>query len=216
MRHMCQTICWALAFTLCLGMHAQADQPPEGFVSLFNGKDLTGWKVNEGGKQSVWGASDGVLFVDGQGGGWLLTEKEYGDFEVKVEYKMPDHGNSGLGLRTPRRGDPAYVGMEIQLIDDAGWKGLQEWQHTGAIYNVVPPSSLPGKPAGQWNKIHVTAKGRHIIVVVNDVKIVDADLDKYEKDYAKHPGLKREKGFIGLQSHDGRVEFRNLYVRELK
>jgi hypothetical protein len=197
-------------------MHARADQSNEGFVSLFNGKDLSGWKVSAGGKQSVWGATDGILYVDGQGGGWLFTEKEYDDFEVKLEYKMPEHGNSGLGLRAPLKGDPAYAGMEIQLIDDGSWKGLQEWQHTGAIYNVVSPSSLPGKPAGQWNKIHVTAKGRHVTVVLNDVKIVDADLDKYAKDYAKHPGLKRKKGVIGLQSHDGRVEFRNLYVKELK
>jgi hypothetical protein len=216
MRNFCRTLSWAFLFTLCLGINARADQPPDGFVSLFNGKDLTGWKVNEGGKQSVWGASDGILYVDGNGGGWLLTEKEYGDFEVRLEYKMPEHGNSGVGLRTPRKGDPAYVGMEIQLIDDAGWKGLQEWQHTGAIYNVVPPSSLPGKPAGQWNKIDITAKGRHVTVIVNDVKIVDADLDKYKDHDAKHPGLKREKGHIGLQSHDGRVEFRNLFVKELK
>ena len=111
---------WGLILTICMGSQVQADQPPDGFVSIFNGKDLTGWKVNEGGKQSVWGAADGLLFVDGRGGGWLLTEKEYGDFEIRLEYKMPDHGNSGVGLRTPTKGDPAYVGMEIQLIDDAG------------------------------------------------------------------------------------------------
>ena len=105
--------------------------------------------------------------------------------------------------------------MEIQLIDDGSWKGLQEWQHTGAIYNVVPPSSLPGKPAGQWNKIVITAKGRQVKVVLNDVKIVDANLDDHKKDFEKHPGLKREKGHLGLQSHYGRVEFRNLFVKEL-
>jgi hypothetical protein len=210
-----QVMFWGCVLTACLGIHTRADSPPEGFVSLFNGKDLTGWKVNEGGKQSVWGAMDGVLYVDGRGGGWLLTEKEYGDFEVRLEYKMPEHGNSGVGLRTPRKGDPAYVGMEIQLIDDGSWKGLQEWQHTGAIYNVVPPTSLPGKPAGQWNKIVITAKGRQVKVVLNDVKIVDANLDEHQKDFEKHPGLKREKGHLGLQSHDGRVEFRNLFVKEL-
>jgi 3-keto-disaccharide hydrolase len=210
-----QAALWGCLLTACLTLHARAAQPPEGFVSLFNGKDLTGWKVNQGGKMSVWGAKDGILFVDGRGGGWLLTEKEYGDFEVRLEYKMPEHGNSGVGLRTPDKGDPAYVGMEIQLIDDGSWKGLQEWQHTGAIYNVVPPSSLPGKPAGQWNKIVITAKGRQVKVVLNDVKIVDANLDDHKKDFEKHPGLKREKGHLGLQSHDGRVEFRNLFVKEL-
>ena len=205
---------WGCVLTACLGAQARADQPPDGFVSLFNGKDLTGWKVNEGGKQSVWGATDGILFVQGHGGGWLLTEKEYGDFEIRLEYKMPEHGNSGVGLHA-MHGDPAYVGMEIQLIDDGTWKGLQEWQHTGAIYNVVPPSSLPGKPAGMWNKIRIVAKGRHVTVELNDVKIVDANLDDHKDQFDKHPGLKREKGHLGLQSHDGRVEFRNLFVKEL-
>src|SRR5947209_6103799 len=94
-----QTAFWGCVLTVCLALHARADQAPEGFVSLFNGKDLTGWKVNQGGKMSVWGAQDGILYVDGRGGGWLLTEKEYGDFEVRLEYKMPEHGNSGVGLR---------------------------------------------------------------------------------------------------------------------
>src|SRR4051794_5222791 len=109
-----------LLFTLapCL----PADEPPAGFVSLFNGKDLAGWKAT--GNPKVWGAEDGVIFVAGGGGGWLMTEKEYGDFELRLEYKLPKMGNSGVGLRSPLEGDPAYVGMEIQLIDDANWKGL--------------------------------------------------------------------------------------------
>ncbi len=111
------------------------DKPPPGFEPLFNGKDLTGWKAT--GKMNVWGAEKGVLFVQGGGGGWLMTEKEYSDYELRLEYKMPKGGNSGVALRSPLKGDPAYVGMEIQLIDDDNWPGkLQSWQHTGSIYNV--------------------------------------------------------------------------------
>src|SRR5262249_31511049 len=106
-------------------------KPPEGFTSLFNGKDLSGWKPT--GKAEVWGAEKGVIFVEKGGGGWLLTEQEFGDFELRVEYKLSKGANSGIALRTPREGDPAYVGMEIQLIDDEGWPGkLADYQHTGS------------------------------------------------------------------------------------
>ncbi len=213
--------CWLYLFALAAvgfvlpSVRCADKDVPEGFEALFNGKDLTGWKVNEGGKMEVWGAEDGVLFVNGKGGGWLMTEKEYADFEVRLEYKMPKHGNSGVALRSPMKGDPAYVGMEIQLLDDAGWEGLRPAQHTGSIYDVVPSSEQPNKPLGEWNKMRITAKGRHITVELNGTKIVDANLDDHKEHADKHPGLLRDKGHLGLQSHDGRVEFRNLYVKAL-
>jgi hypothetical protein len=204
-----------LAF--CFGHPAarSSDQAPEGFEALFNSKDLTGWKVNQGGNIKVWGADDGMLYVNGGGGGWLMTEKEYGDFEIRLEYKMPKHGNSGVALRSPMKGDPAYVGMEIQLLDDADYKGLRPAQYTGSIYDVVPPSQHVTKPHGEWNKIRIVAKGRQVMVEVNGIKVVDANLDDYKNRAGRHPGLLRAKGHLGLQSHDGRVEFRNLYVKEL-
>jgi hypothetical protein len=191
-------------------------QASEGFVSLFNGKDLTGWTVNKGGNIKKWGVEGGVLYVSGSGGGWLMTEKEYGDFDLRLEYKMAKHGNSGVGLRSPLAGDPAYVGMEIQLIDDANWPGLKAWQHTGSIYGVVPAAKIANRPLGEWNKMHIVARGPHIFVGLNGSKLVDADLRKYVKRYAQtHPGLLRKTGHIGLQSHDQRVEFRNLQLKPL-
>jgi hypothetical protein len=193
-----------------------ANQAPKGFISLFNGKDLTGWQVNKGGNIKRWGAEDGVLFVNGGGGGWLMTDKEYANFELRLQYKMPKHGNSGVGLRSPVAGDPAYVGMEIQLIDDANWKGLQSWQHTGSIYNVVPAAKIANRPLGEWNAMRIVAKGPHILVELNKTKLVDANLEDYVKEHAKHhPGILRKTGHIGLQSHDQRVEFRNLFLKQL-
>ena len=213
------------SLTLCLaalvvGMAAVADTPrdkaPAGFVSLFNGKDLTGWTVNKGGDIKKWGAENGLLYVSGGGGGWLMTEKEYANFELRLEYKMARHGNSGVGLRSPLAGDPAYVGMEIQLIDDANWPGLKSWQHTGSIYNVVPAAKIANRPLGEWNRMRIVADGRHILVVLNGSKLVDANLDDYVKEHGKHhPGILRKTGHIGLQSHDQRIEFRNLYVKPL-
>src|SRR5437868_4578472 len=78
------------------------DKIPEGFTALFNGRDLTGWKAT--GDMKVWGAEGGVMFVQGGGGGWLMTEKEYGDFELRLEYKMTKGANSGVGIRSPLKG----------------------------------------------------------------------------------------------------------------
>src|SRR5262249_6346492 len=92
---------------------------PEGFQALFNGKDLTGWRVNEGGNLKIWGAEKGILYVNGSGGGWLMTEKEYSDFELRLEFKLPEAGNSGVALRCGLKGNPhSEAGMEIQLLDD--------------------------------------------------------------------------------------------------
>ncbi len=207
----------ALATLLVCGpaLALAEDQAPPGFHSLFNGKDLSGWKVNKGGNMAVWGAADGILYVSGEGGGWLLTKKQYSDFEIRLEYKMTPHGNSGVALRSPTSGDPAYVGMEIQLLDDRTYEGLQPYQYTGSVYGVVPPSKHVTRPAGEWNSIDITAKGPHIKVVVNGEKVVDADLTKYKSHAGQHPGILRTKGHLGLQSHTNRVEFRNIYVKEL-
>jgi hypothetical protein len=212
-------LCIPMAILAAFGLSSAvtgggADKPPEGFVSLFNGKDLTGWKAT--GKMEVWGAEKGVIYVSGGGGGWLLTDKEYGDYELRLEYKMSKRSNSGVALRTPFVGDPAYKGMEIQLIDDLNWKGLQNWQNTGAIYNVVPPKKIANKDIGEWNAMKIVAKGRKITVVNNGEVLVDADLDDYVKEHAeKHPGILREKGHVGFQSHDNRVEFKNIYLKPL-
>ncbi len=191
----------------------------DAFTPLFNGKDLTGWTVNKGGKMTAWDAEDGILFVKGGGGGWLMTEKEYGDFELRLEYKLPQKGNSGVGLRSSLEGDPAYVGMEIQILDNPwykeNFKGLRDVQLTGAIYDVVAPSKDVTKPVGEWNQYRIIARGRTIIVNLNGTEIVNANLDDYKDKFDRHPGLKRDKGHIGLQSHDGRVEFRKLFIKPL-
>jgi hypothetical protein len=206
----------AIWMVLCISTQVPAggDKPPEGFVSLFNGKDLTGWKST--GNMKVWGAENGVIYVNGSGGGWLLTEQEYGDFELRLEYKMSKHSNSGVALRTPPKGDPAYVGMEIQLIDDLNWKGLQSWQHTGSIYNVVPAKKIANKDIGEWNTMKILCKGRKVRVENNGEVLVDADLDQYVEEHGKkHPGILREKGHVGFQSHDNRVEFKNIHLKQL-
>src|SRR5687768_9702806 len=170
---------------------ARADdvKPPEGFVALFGGTDLTGWKAT-GKNPDVWMAEKGAIVVEKGGGGWLLTEKEYGDFELRLEYKLSARANSGVALRTPREGDPAYVGMEVQLIDDEGWPGkLADYQHTGSVYDVVPAAKTNNKPVGEWNALRIVCAGSKVTVEVNGATVVDANLENYkETKGARHPG----------------------------
>ena len=195
--------------------------PPAGYLALFNGKNLDGWKSTSK-KTDGWAAEDGAIVCKGGGGGYLLTEKEYGDFEFQCEYKWSaEGGNSGVGIRTPAKGDPAYVGMEIQLIDDENWEKvrkfkLADYQHTGSIYDVQPAKQQANKPIGQWNFIKITCKGRNVAVEQNGKELVKANLDDYKKKFDKHPGLLHETGHIGFQSYNIKVEFRNVYLKELK
>jgi hypothetical protein len=208
-----------LAMAVCVAGAKAEDKPakpPEGFTSIFDGKSLDGWKPT--GKADVWAAEPGIIVCKGGGGGWLLTEKEYGDFEFHCEYRWEKKGgNSGVALRTPNTGDPAYIGMEIQLIDDEGWPGkLADYQHTGSIYDVQPAKEAKNKKIGEWNTVKIVCKGRNVTIVQNDVELVKANLDDYKAKYEKHPGLKREKGHVGFQSYNVRVEFRNVWIKELK
>lgn len=198
----------ALAVAVYAASVRAEDKPakvPDGFTSLFDGKTLNGWKAT--GKAEVWAVEDGNIVCKGGNGGWLLTEKDYANFEFRCEYKWAKAGgNSGVALRTPDKGDPAYVGMEIQLIDDEGWPGkLADYQHTGSIYDVQPAKPATNKKIGEWNTVRIVCEGRKVTIYQNDVELVKANLDDYKAKFDKHPGLKRETGRVGFQSYNVRV-----------
>jgi hypothetical protein len=198
---------------------ADKDDPKEeGFTKLFDGKTLDGWE----GDTKGYAPEDGVLKCRKDGGGFLYTAKEYGDFEFRFEFKLTPGANNGLGIRTPRGGDPAYVGMELQILDDTAdiYKDLQPYQYHGSIYGVVAAKRGHQKPVGEWNSQTVIAKGKHIKVILNGETIVDADFEKASTpttvDKQKHPGLKNEKGYIAFCGHGADIEFRNIRIKELK
>lgn len=219
MRAAALSVC-VFAVVPCLAQPLDDKEKAEGYVSLFNGKDLAGWKVYAA-KKDIWVAEDGMIVCLGNGGGWLGSERDYADFVFRLEYRLKPGGNSGVYLRAPETGHISRVGMEIQLLDDQDprYAKLDFYQHTGSIYHVVAPTQRATKPAGQWNSMEIQADGRDIRVILNGKKIVDADLDRCLKDPAvakEHTGLARTTGRIGLQSHTDRVEFRNLRIKELK
>jgi hypothetical protein len=210
-------------------LHAQ----DEGFTPLFNGKDLTGWVYGRRGDAENrtgkgYQVENGVLFTTNEDGGNLYTEKEYADFVLRFDFKLTENANNGIGIRAPLEGDAAYVGIEIQVLDDSGSKytSLRPAQYHGSIYHMVAAKRGFQKPVGEWNSEEITAKGRQITVKLNGTTIVDASLDdvKDEALLAKHRDLSRPegsrgiantRGHIGLLGHGTRVEFRNIRIKEL-
>lgn len=188
----------------------------EGYVSIFNGKDLTGWI--ERGSKGGYVVEDGKLVCTPHGR-FLFTEKEYADFSFKFEFKLTPGANNGVAIRSPLEGNPAYDGMEIQILDDyhPRYRNLRPTQYHGSIYDVVPAKRGYLKPAGEWNEEEIICKGPHVKVILNGAVIVDADLSKITDPEVlkRHPGLRRRSGHIGFFGHGARVEFRNLRIKVL-
>ena len=186
------------------------------WTSLFNGKDRSGWKAVEG-PMASWKVEDGLLYCSGGGGGWLSTEREYANFELHVEFRVPPDGNSGVFLRSPHVGNPAFAGMEIQILDDTApmYAKLQPFQYCGSLYGVAAPKTRASKQPGEWQSLDIVCDGRGVRVKLNDTPIIDAKLDDHPDKLAEHPGIKRNTGYIGLQNHGTRLDFRNVRVREL-
>ena len=184
---------------------------------LFNGRDLEGWQ-QIGGVEGAWQVADGLLYTEGEGGGWLSTTEEYADFTLDLEFRVLAGGNSGVFLRAPHEGDPAYAGMEIQVLDDHAdqYADLKPWQFTGSIYGVQAPASRASRKAGKWQRLVIVCRGPQVQVTLNDERIIDANLIDYMHLEKSHPGLKRRRGYIGLQNHSTRVDYRNIRIEELE
>ena len=191
-----------------------------GFKQLFNGQDLTGWQGNTQG----YVVKGGTMICDPAlgGSGNLYTADEYADFIFKFDFRLTPGANNGLGIRMPEGQNAAYAGMELQILDDTsprytGW--LKDYQHHGSIYGVVPAKKGHLKPVGEWNSQTVMARGKQIRIRLNGTVIVDADIEEASTPKAidgnDHPGLKRDKGYIGFCGHGDQVEFRNIRVRSL-
>lgn len=189
----------------------------EGFTTLFDGKTLSGW-TPVAGKAGNWEVKDGVLITKGEGGGWLSTDAMYSDFVFKLEYRYKKGGNSGVFIRSPRTGDPAYTGMEIQILDDddAQYKDLKAYQYMGSVYGVSAAKRGGSLGPDKWQEMEIRAEGSKIKVTLNGKPVTEADLQEHKDAEAQHPGILRKEGYIGLQSHSEPVEFRNIRIKVLK
>ncbi|MCL4843909.1 MAG: DUF1080 domain-containing protein [Bryobacteraceae bacterium] len=196
-----------------------AQQAETGFKSLFDGSTLNGWKLIRG-RGRGYVVENGVIVCPEDGGGNLFTDREYSDFVLRLDWRLWEGGNNGIGIRAPLEGDAAYVGMEIQVLDDESpkYKGrLKPTQYTGSLYDVFPARTGFVKRDGAWNSYEITAYGPRIHIVLNGETTLDADLSRVadEAVLRRHPGLRRRSGHIGFLGHGTRVEFRNIRVREM-
>ncbi len=191
----------------------------EGFVALFNGRNLDGWVGNK----VEYTAEDGILVIKPQAKshGNLFTEKEYADFIFRFEFLLTPGANNGIGIRAPLEGDAAYVGSEIQVLDDTApvYAELQPYQYHGSVYGVIPAKRGFLKPLGQWNQEEIMVKGSRIRVTLNGTVIVDGDLQEASRngtlDKKQHSGLQRTSGHIGFLGHGSVLSFRNIRIRDL-
>lgn len=191
-----------------------------GFTSLFDGKSLAGWQL-VGGEGRGYLVEDGLLLCPADGGGNLFTTRQFADFSFRFEFRLFDGSNNGVGIRAPLEGDAAYVGMEIQILDNESERYrdvLKPWQYHGSIYGVVPAPRGKLRPTGVWNCEEIVARGSRIQVNLNGQRLIDADLDQVRdaEVLAKHPGLARAAGHIGFLGHRSRVELRNIRVKDLR
>jgi hypothetical protein len=196
-----------------------SQEKSEGFVALFNGRNLDNWVGN---KES-YVVEDAMIVVkpdDGSGGN-LYTEKEYADFIFRFEFLLTPGANNGLGIRTPLTGDAAYVGMELQILDNTApvYANLQPYQYHGSVYGVIPAKRGFLNPVGEWNYEEVIVTGTKIRINLNGTTIVDGDIagprDNGTLDHNDHPGLKNEKGHIGFLGHGSELKFRNIRIKDL-
>jgi 3-keto-disaccharide hydrolase len=214
------------------------NRPPEGFTALFNGKDLTNWKgviplnKRKGTQDEIerlqkasdakalphWTVTDGILHYDGKGDS-LQTVKDYGDFELLIDWKIEEKGDSGLYLR----GQP-----QVQIWDSdnsPGARGEDKHSGSGGLWNnPLPKGTDPksigkmplkkaDKPVGEWNTFRIVMRGENVTVYLNGELVVDnKPLAPYKAFNDKLP----EKGPIELQHHGDKLWFKNIYIKELK
>ncbi len=193
-----------------------ASEGSDGFKPVFNGKDFKGWS----GPVDNYEVVDGAIRCKAGKGGTIFTEKEYGDFSARLEFKLPPGGNNGLAIRYPGKGDTAYDGMcELQVLDDNYEKAtnskIDPRQAHGSAYGMVAAARGFQRPIGEWNFEEVTVKGSRIKVELNGFVILDTDLASVKEFMANsaHPGKDRTTGHFGFAGHNDPVAFRNVQVK---
>jgi 3-keto-disaccharide hydrolase len=204
---------WFLLISLLCALASTAQDVSEAsFAPLFDGVDLNGW--HQMGQQD-WHVDNNVLWTEGKGG-WLRSDQRYADFVLRLDYQVSKDAVSGIFLRAAEQGDPTFTGLKIALTDDVGQ--LTDLHSTGAIYGAVIPLYGVGKKAGEWNEVEITCTDRHLTVFLNGNRIHKIDFDDPAFVFSEKRPLSRvpNQGYIGLESHTNRVDFRNLRIQVLK
>jgi len=205
----------------------------KGFKQLFDGKTTKGWHTyNKTVVGSAWEVENGALHMSPtkkgkDGGGDLVTDKEYGNFHLKYDWKVAPGANSGLIFfvhEDPKFSQTYLTGPEMQVIDNDGHKDGKITKHrAGDLYDMLKSTSEPVKPLGEWNKAEIIANNGKLTFLLNGVKIVETTLwDDNWKALIAGSKFKTWEGFgtyktgkIALQDHGDEVWYKNIMIKEL-
>ncbi len=211
-----------VAFALALSALAGAPDPQQGWVTLFDGKNLDAWQKPPADR---WKVEEGVLAWQ-KGCGNLWTKEKFGDFTLDLEYKVGDNSNSGIFLRSPKGEENWLQGsIEIQVATPSR-DGKVSKHSTGSVYDCLEPSVFAEKAPGEWNRMVITFAGNSLKVVLNEKPIIDADLNKWTEAHKNPDGTKNKfdtaykdmakAGHLGLQDHGQTVWYRSIKIKPLK
>ena len=200
-----------------------AQEADAGWILLFDGKTLNGWACTDP-NSKAWVVENGTIFYNLQGGGYLYTPERYGDFELKLDFRVDKGTNSGLFFRWDNLGDPVQTGIEMQILDSYGANPPSK-HDCGAIYDVLAPRKNPMKPALEWNTVTLRCSDNYISITMNGERMLDMDLNKWTQPHRNPDGSENKfgtaykdmarEGHIGLQEHGGKFWVRNTKIRPL-
>jgi len=219
------TQCITFVSAIMLVASILVDAQESHWEMLFDGKTKTGWHTYLTNQPIEWEVNDGILFTPG-GKGDIVTDQDYKNFELELEWMIERGGNSGIFYHVQE--DAKYprihhTGPEFQIIDDVNYPVLLlENQKTGSCSDVLPPKHLNSNPPGSWNKTTIKVIDGHVEHWLNGIKILDFNMNsrKWKKevknskfkdfDYAKVRG-----GKIGLQDHGDPVYYKYIRIKNL-
>jgi hypothetical protein len=199
-----------------------------GWILLFDGKTMTGWKTYQSKEQEGWTIANGELFCKEAGvkeRADLITAEMYENYELLIDWKISPKHNSGIVYRCTEENGASYEsGPEYQLIDDVGYPSkLSDKQLSGSNYDMNPPTSKVVKPIGEFNHTKIVVNKAHVEHWLNGVKVVEYEL--WSPDWEKTKAISKWKdvkpygmsktGYIALQDHGGGVAFKNIKLRKL-
>jgi hypothetical protein len=199
----------------------------EGWRLLFDGKNTAGWR--EFRKPSIspgWHVIDGALVRADSGAGDIVTDDQFTNFELALEWKVGEGGNSGIFYRATEQADTIWkAAPEMQVLDDARHAdGKSVLTSAGSNYALYPAPRGVVHPAGQWNAARILVNGNHVEHWLNGVKLFEYELGSADwKERVRASKFSTmplfgtaQSGHIGLQDHGDRVAFRNIKIRVLK
>jgi Domain of Unknown Function (DUF1080) len=190
----------------------------EGFELLFDGRTLDHWhSIKQAPDAGSWRVRKGILTWD-KGGSWLSTDETFYDFVLRLDYRTGPASDSGIFLRSAEADNPAFSGMKLAILGDAGKPAGEH--STGALYGAAAQSKNVAKPNGEWNHVEVSLIKRELSAIWNGERILDVNLDdrKYENAQGRPLAERLIDGHIGLQAHSAGApgEFRNIRIRVVK